>query len=569
MEKKLDRIFKRFKELKSEKQNWLPHYELIGQFVMLRKQHFTSTGRKGEFLANKIYDSTAPRALQIAVSTIMGMLWINGAKTFRLAKPYYIKDTEEIKSYYEEITRRIAIIMDSVEAGFILALSEYLTDQLAFGTSGIGVFAIDEYPYVRYEAWDVKTMFIDEGSDRLVNTIYNLKEMTIRQAVEVYGLLNLSQKTQQSYERGKENEKIKILQVLEPRKVLDPTKKGNLFMPIASYHIEYDTKHLIKESGFEELPVYVARFYKVLGEVYGRSPTMQCLPDTLELNYIQEQIRNIIGKLADPPLAVIDDGTLGGGVINKSAGSVTVFDGSGGIPPDKLMYPMFFGADPSQFQFIMEQLKNNILDAFFLDRLLDLNNETRMTLGEAQIRAKIRGESIGSIFLRQLNEMLTPVIDRTVNLAFDRGHLGKPADDPNLKEYDLVIPEEVLKVMAEGKHFYDIHYISPAMRIINAEETQGIMTTFEFATNMAQGKPDILDNLDGDEAIRRLSELTGGTGKILTAYDDMLKEREARMQRAEEQRQADLARNASEIARNQAQANAQQSKGYLGGNPNG
>lgn len=96
---------------------------------------------------------------------------------------------------------------------------------------------------------------------------------------------------------------------------------------------------------------------------------------------------------------VLDDGTLGAGEIDDSPNGVTVVNVSGRISNQDPIKPLYTVGELQSVENHTEQLRQQITQAFFIDRLLDLNNDTRMTLGEAQIRNRIRGESLTSILI--------------------------------------------------------------------------------------------------------------------------------------------------------------------------
>ena len=66
-------------------------------------------------------------------------------------------------------------------------------------------------------------------------------------------------------------------------------KRDNKNMAFASYYIDMESKKLMSESGFEEMPYIVPRFLKATGEVMGRSPAMVALPDVKMLNLMSKQ----------------------------------------------------------------------------------------------------------------------------------------------------------------------------------------------------------------------------------------------------------------------------------------
>jgi len=557
----IEHILNRHKELQTEKMVWNSHYQILGEYIRIRKQNFTSTTVPGDFLVDDIFDSTGPLSNVKMAAAFMGAQWPNGAKSMSIVAPHGVPDVPDIKNYFKEVTIRLADAMDSPKSGLVLALDEYGQDQGCFGTCGIAVLEEEDLDHpLSYKVWDVKTMCIDENNRGVIDTVYNEMSMTVRKVVQEYGINNVHENVKKAYNDKKYGDKVEVLHVIEPRLKRNTKKQNNKNMPIASIHIDLKNKFVIKESGFEEMPVIVARFSKVPEEKYGRSPSMLALPDILELNAIRESRMLATEKNLDPPLMVYDDGSMGGGEIDSSSGSVNVISIAGRVSNQKPVEPLYTVGEMQSTQLHIEELKQTVTQQYYLDRLLDLNNETRMTLGEAQLRNKLRGDSLSSIFSRQELEFFTPLIERSFNVMFNKGLLGvergsmEEARAIAAGEKPLVIPDAILKRIKAGRESYLIQYMSPAKRMMQAEEAQGIMTTWEFAGNLAAAVPEIVDHLDPDVSIKRLAELTGAPASIVRDFESVKAMRQARANMQAQMAELEQLRSGSETARNFAQA---------------
>ena len=559
-------ILRHYETLSSDKMTLLPVYQTIGEFVRLRKQNFTVDSLPGAFLnAKELFDATAVNANSTMAAALMGNMWPNGAKSIRITKPDSILSGGTVEAYFKKISQIVTNAMDHPKARLSLALDEFENDLGAFGTCGIAVFenSSQDNP-VSYKVWDVKSMVIDEDKNGVVDTIMNKFKLTVRQVVDEYGISNVSANTRKLYEGLKYTDKVEILHAIMPRNLADQRKGGktNKGLPVGSYHIEVAAKKILKESGYNSVPVIVGRFYKVPGEKYGRSPAMQALPDIIELNAVRESKMLAIEKFLDPPVVVYDDGSLGAGEIDTSAGGVNVFSISGRVTNLDPIKPLHITGELQSTEKHIEQLMMNITQAFYIDRLLDLNNDTRMTLGEAQIRNRIRGDSLTSIFDRQEIEVLTPITDRTVKSLLDKGLLGVYSDSVERAsavlqgQEVLQIPPEVERLMKSNREWYKIQYISPAKRMQQAEEMQGIMTTMQIAGEVAQVDPTVLDWINKDVLFRRATELGGGPSELISDADTVAAVRNARAKAQEEAARQESERNQSEVARNIAQARA-------------
>lgn len=559
------RVWERYEQMKQEKAPWLPLYQLIGEYIQTRKQNFTSDILPGSFTTEQLYDNTASNANHLMAASMIGALWPNGAKTFRIGPPtlYKPRESEEVKQWYKMATTRMVTVMDHPKSGLSTSLEEYMNDQGGFGISGIAAFENDddaEVP-VRYNAIDAKRTAVDENNHGFIDSVYIEKQMTIRQAVQEYEYENLPKAEREAWDKGRGHEKITILHAIEPRMDGDPYMFGAADMPYASIHIEAKSKKVVRESGYTEQPVFVSRFWKIIGEKQGRSPGMEALPDILEMNAIREAYTLAHEKNLDPPMAVYDDTVLGGGTIDTSAGAINVFSvsgrlGTGQKPVEQLITTGELESTINRIAELREIIRNH----FFIDRLMDLNNETRMTLGEANIRNELRGQSLGTVYSRQIAELFVPLIERTFNILLRKGLFGViPGSQEEMEllskgvepEY---IPEEIIEMMMKGEDVYQITFISPAYRIMQAEELMGIRSTVEFIAGIAPLKPDVLDNFDFDVMARRVQEITGASEDTVVSMEVMQKIRKARQDAEAKAQELEAARSGSEATRNVAQA---------------
>lgn len=561
---KVKAIKEKLKQLKKKKQFWMEHYQLIGEFVHNKKQNFTEQNEPGAFLTRDLFDNTAVKSAQTASSAFIGALWPSGAQSFELQPARGISDTEEHKEFFQFVTDEMINVMDDSRAGLTVALDEYMFDQVTFGTSGIAVLPrIEDFAMpIRYNAWDVKMMFIDEDEDGNIDTIYNERSMTIRQMVKKYGYENLSAANQKLFDDGKELDKVTVIHAIEPRIKRSRRQFGNRNMPIASLHFEVKSEKILKESGFDENPILVGRLMKALGEVQGRSFAMAALPDIIEINVVWEVATVAVEKQVDPPLAILADGDLGTTIIDTSAGAINVFNITSRLGNNNPITPLFTVGDLNAIDKLIEKLTEAITGHFLIDRLLDLNNDTRMTLGEANIRNELRGASLGSIFSRQKAAIFTPLINQTFNIMFEAGRFG--VLQGSIEEAEVIanggevitIPQEIASKLLAGEEVFKIKYISPAERSIQAEKVQGNLATLNTVLQASQVQPEVIDVIDLDALVKDTAELTGASKKVMNSLEVVQQIRKARAQQQAQQQELEQAREGSETMRNIAQAQA-------------
>ena len=522
----------RFKWLQSERKTWDNMYQVLGEYISLMKQNFQSSPTSGEFLTNDIFDSTGVFSAHNAAAALLGMLWPGTAKqAIEIAPPDDLQSSTDTAKFYERMTERTCRAMDDPNANLSLALIEYMQDQLIFGTSGVGVERGDESTLL-FKPYGVKEMYIDEGRHGRVSDLYLYFSWPVKRVVDEYGLENVSEATRQKYEQNKWYEMVEVLIVITPRTEYK-AEEGVLSMPIMSLHMECKTDKKLKESGFSELPIKVGRFKKLNYEKYGRSPGMDALPDIKEANVLREAIIVATEKNLDPPLCILDDGMLGGGTIDTSAGAINVFNATGGMGAGAPVFPIVtVGSIPDALA-RLEELKNNITQHFHLDRLIDFNNETQMTFGEAQIRNQIRNASLTSLFSRQIAEVFTPLIVRVVNMLWQMGEFGvvkgseQEAERTALGKKVEYIPDIIVKRIDQGEDVFTVTYKTQAANAQRAEEYMGILDVLGFSIQAMQVDPSVRHRVDLHAGVKKISEIRGLPVGIIREDDEVQEMQEA------------------------------------------
>ena len=503
-----------FDVLKDERRTWDSMYQVLGKYVSLVKQNFETTQTPGEFLIEDVYDATGMFAAHNSASALLGMLWPGTAKqAIEIMPPRGTEMTTELSRFYGNMTIRAIAAMDDPKANLAVSFDEYMLDQMIFGTSGIGV----EKGYrskLLFKPYGVKEAYIEEGRDGSVSKIHLLFEWRVNRVVDEYGIDKVSKKVADKHKNGKLSDKVKILVCIVPRKK-PKAEAGVLSMPYASYHLEYDNNHILKESGFEEMPIFFGRFRKLNYERYGRSPASMALPDIREANALRESLIVATEKILSMPKGVLNDGLFGGGTIDMSAGAINVFNSTGNVGNQP---PIFDIGSPPNLPWAeqrLQKLEETISRHFSVDRLLDFNSQQEMTFGEAQIRNQIRNQSLSSLFSRQLSEVFTPLIERSIAILFREGEFGfiRGSEEGRERlargEEVEYIPDQVADMLAKGKSIYNIVYKTQASNASRAEEYLGIIDMVNFTMNGMNIDPSLADRVDLHAGAKHIANIRG------------------------------------------------------------
>ena len=548
----IEALLQRNEQLKAKKHHWFPLYQALAQFVMLRKQYFTADATEGPFLVNTVFDATAPHAAHMMTSSLLGQIWPNPFESFEFV-PQIAQEDEVFSDSYDFMNTVGEVLPTNLavaEAGVMTALHETFMDAVVFGTGAL--YPIDTGDFrvpIRAKSLDSKVMSFDENEAGTVDTTYMEKQFTVGKLVQRYGYKNVSEASRKLYDDRKLDAKVKVLHIIEPRRERNPLKLGTGDMPYASIHIEVGQKHLLQESGFVENPIIVVRFWKNVGEVQGRSPAMDALPDIRAVNKLVEMFEKTGEMILSPPKMISSEDVLGAGKPPWHPNAWIPIHASGRLGSDrKPIEPIVVSENPGWAKERIVDLRENIKQYFMLDTLTDLNNRSRQTLGEANIRNEKGMFITGPMLTRFLVELISPFLDRSFNILLENGHFGVirgSEQDMRMQMYGVqpkYISEDFIRARTQGLKGYRLNFISPAARLMKLEELQGTQRLTEYAIALEQVDPAAKDNVNFDESLRAVQRLGGASQKTLysPAYVERVRKARAQAQAEQQQMQAQM-----------------------------
>jgi len=367
-----------------------------------------------------------------------------------------------------------------------------------------------------------------------VDIVYRDYQLTAEQAVAEFGA-KVSSSTRDLAEKDP-GKKVDFVHAIYPRQVSVVGAKRAVNMPIASCHVEKAPQILVRESGYQEMPVIVARWQRLPRSVYAVGPMWDALPDTRELNELVALEKSAIEMAVSPPLMAVDDGVLNPKLVTVGPRKMIVVSSTDSIKP------LYDGAQVDIAWTAKDKLQAAIRRVLMADQLQPQDGPA-MTATEVHVRVGLIRQLLGPVYGRMQAEYLQPLIERVFGLRYRRGAFGE-------------VPESLA-----GRDF-TVRYISPLARAQRLEDVTATERFFANVGAMAQAKPEVLDNIDGDEAVRVLAEGLGVPDKVVKRMDDVVAFREAKQkQAAQDQANAALQQVAQPIAVTAGQELAKQQIG--------
>lgn len=379
-----------------------------------------------------------------------------------------------------------------------------------------------------FECWPLSQLTIEASKPGgRIDIVEREFEMTAQQAVATYGAKNLSAKVNE-IARSKPDTMVRFLHIIEPRKVSLPGALLAKNLPIASITIEMDARHIVKESGFHEMPVVVPRWSRLPKSPYATGPVATALPDIRMLNKLRtNQVMATDLAVAGMWIAE-DDGVLNPKTIKVGPRKVIIANSVDS------MKPLLTGSDFNVAFTEEERLERAIRKRLLADQLQPQDGPA-MTATEVHVRVALIRQLLGPVFGRMQAEFLQPLIERCFGIAYRAGELG-------------IAPQSLA-----GRNFH-VKYISPMARSQKLEEVTAVERyTMYVEARVAAGDAQARDLIDTDEACRVVADGLGAPQRIVPDKRKVQMLRDARKEDQQQQQQA-MQQQAAQESMNDAMA---------------
>jgi hypothetical protein len=275
--------------------------------------------------------------------------------------------------------------------------------------------------------------------------------------------------------RKRHAEKITVLQMIEPRRDRDPSRMDPSNKAVASVWIDTANKTIVREGGYDQHPWIMARWSKEPGELYGRGPIMEQMPDIMQLNAMRRlQVAGM--ELANFPPLIASTNAITRGAIVTTPNGVTWT--RGGIPPNQAVSPMNLGQRPDLTHQQVETERAGIRSGLYLD-LLQPPDKTHINVPQTIAWMQQQLIFFSPQLARVQNEWLGPQIKLLFRHALDTGRLRTPPAELSGRAMRI----EYTSIMATAQKANEVASLDTALRLL---------------APFIQTNPDVLDIFDTD-----------------------------------------------------------------------
>ena len=529
-----DYIRKRLDKLEADRGTWESHWQEILDYVMPRKAEITFLRSRGEKRTEVLFDSTAITANNLLAASLQGTLTSPSLPWFSLK----LRDDDankirDIQIWLEDTARRMYAVFN--ESNFNTEVHEMYLDLCSVGTSAIFVEEANEgflQGGLHFNTLHIAEYFIQENSTGRVDTLYRKYKMTARQAIQEFGEDNVGTKIKEAV-KAKPDTQFNFIHAVEPTADYErATGKAKTKLPFHSCHVCFEDKMVVRTGGYNEFPYLVPRWSKATGEIFGRSPSYNALPDIKTLNKAVEIGLKAWAKAIDPPLLVTDDGVIGR--VRMTPAGITV------VRSDTAIKPLQIGSNWQITDLKENQLRTAIRQAYYSDQL-QLQEGPQMTATEVQVRYELMQRLLGPTLGRFQTEFLNPLIERVFGI---------------MMRSDALMPRpEAMSGMN-----MDIEYVGPLARSQRMEEAIAVERLYQLAMQVVQVDPTVMDVINHEQAIRMRATLLGVPKTVLRGEDEVAEIREQRAAAQQQAQEQAMAQQQADTALSQGKAMTEMSK---------
>ena len=517
-------ILRRFETAKNKRAQFLTIWQEVADLILPHRGGFYNLDTNYSIMTFDThpakYDDTATNALVKAASAFFSYTanpatqWFGFSlisSTSNRNKRFSVEQLlkrREVRQYLENAANTTARYINcNAQAGWHAVAQEVI----AFAASALFVIEDPSDSVVNIQPIALKDLYLLNNVNGGIGEVYRTLVMTNEQVCMEFGAKGcVPDEIVDAADKDPMKERV-IVHAVFPRIVRDPSMPDAKNMPWASVWVDAQTKRILFESGFEEMPYAVARINVPAGYIYGFSPAMNIRHTVKSLNKLVKQ-KLSAGDLALMPSMNVPLDTYVNPLSLKPA-ALNYHEPDAAYRAEPMHTVGNFQINTETIQDAREQVRQGLM----ID-LIEQNNKdnTYQAMQEQLLQLKLMSPWQGGIE----KDCLKPLVLRVFAILQRRGGI-LPDMPPILQE---AIANKSVKL--------HITYESPLAKAQQHFKLSAIERVLAFAGQAAQFGG--LNAVNMDETVRLYTELLGAPQGILYSPDEL----ETRNAQAQTQTQA-------------------------------
>ncbi len=407
-------VYERYQRARSRRAAWENLWDECYEYALPHRGGIISPRRPGERATDRLFDGTAPDAVDQLAASLMSQLTPPWARWFSVA-PGPDADITGRRDLAAELERSTRILLSHFDrSNFAVEIHQCFLDLATAGTASLMFEEAPpgEFSAFRFAAVPLSQIAVEEGAGGRLDTTFRRSELNRAQLLDRFPAARAIEALAQHI-ADNPDARIAVLEAVIPQRT------GYSYCALVDMAALQAKDPIVLATGsFSSPPFINFRWLKAPGEIYGRSPVMKALPDIKTANKVVELVLKNASIAVTGIWQADDDGVINPATIKLVPGTIIPKAvGSAGLRP--LEAPGRFDVS----ELVLEQLRGRIRKALFVDQLGQVNGP-RMTATEVLERAAEMARILGATFGRLQTELLTPLLNRAQSILARRGEIA-------------------------------------------------------------------------------------------------------------------------------------------------
>lgn len=530
--------------MRTNRYSWWTHARELADYILPRRYKWLITPNqmnRGSPINQHILDSTGTLAARNLAAGMMSGISSPTRPWFKLKLGRLDSTgTNPVSLWLAQCERLLYAIFH--ESNFYVSMAIFYFDLVVFGTAVVLIY--EDYDNV-IKCFNpcFGEFYVDIDGNYKPCIFYREFTMTVQAVVDEFGAENCSQMVMQQYSlpsgAGMTREII-VAHAIEPN--IDGAKYGipDSFKYRETYWEWGGTTNpqsgssslgFLRKRGYHERVAIIGRWDLVSNDPYGRSPSMDALPDIKQLQQETRRKAQGIDKGVNPPmLADIQlknqPASLLPGGTTYIAGMMST--GNAGMTPTYGNWKPDTKAMSEDIALVQARIKQTYFNDLF-QVATQFQTRSNITAVEWDMRKSESLVMLGPVLERTHHEVLAPIIDRVWNICSRAGILPPP-------------PAEIA-----GQEL-SVEYVSMLATAQNAAQAGAIERIFQMAGQLMGIDPAIADKVNFDTGIDIYSTLLNNDPRIMRSDTEVMQIRQQRAAQQQAEQQAAMAEQYAKVA---------------------
>lgn len=473
----------------------------------------------------RIINSSVAKFLRTMDAGFMGGHTSKARPWFRLGvSDPALSDSEEIKVWLDDETQAIRDTL--ARSNFYTALPKLYHARHLFGVAAMACEE-DDQDVVRFYVRATGTYAVGVDYRGRCSAFWYRFRWTAEQIVDHFGADNIPDAVRSAHDAKRIDEKFTVESLIEKN---PDYKRGSHKAEERKFRQVYwvdggqGAAHgVLDVTGFDQMPILTPRWLVDGNDIYGPSPTLDCIGDMKQLQHQEGENIYLTDMIARPPMAIPD--TMRNKAASLAPGSrVYLTMDQVGTKVEPLYVPD--SRAKQEVRLDIDALEKRIGEHFYADlfRMLDFLDDRQRTATEISARQEEKVAMLGPALETLTDELLDPVIEFVFAARAARG-LQRPLPEM-LDGVELKV--EYTSILAQAQKAVGINSIERVLQVAGA------------VVQLTQD-PSSLDKLNGDAIIEITNDFTGAPARIINSDDAVAAKRQQRAQQQQMQQMAAMA----------------------------